>query len=571
MIKIKQQFVCAPACYKSISDAIAICSFDQNKSSLHVTSACLLVGKGGRYHIQNPIVSSNRNRSSITRFFPGVWGKRQNSEPQSGIFGMFSSSPQRNSRCKDFKVKQALQICVLLGVCIWMVYLVQHSREKKTAYSEDTKTGSELGRKDPHPYVGQSSIGDARHKEEEDEEENKHEEQNKTDNVNGVQDEILTQNNEQNNNEEKSEHRQDPVDQNTEESSVTNKESEENEHKDKNESDSVIKENEDNKNKVEDNQSREISEETEKEETTETEKNNEEDGEINQNRTEAKEHMEENHKQEDKEESNAAENEREENDVTQEVDSSEDRVQDKERNDKEPREKHYARDNASSVVGFNKTEQSDNREENNEFELESQTNGTEVAHLHKNENVLNVTQPKTTQVTDSVVTTTNQGNGSENRAEKKNDSQKSSIAESDKREQEHKKPSSDDVETLHSQNWTDTTSNTTEKQFETSENSEVEDSSLHNKTLKMKDSKSDAAVQADSTLTNSSGAHKRNVTNGEYNGKANANDNGHDGPVSASDSSILEEKDASSKNTEDADGAQNEPVESQKEKEESAH
>lgn len=109
---------------------------------------------------------------------------------------------------------------------------------------------------------------------------------------------------------------------------------------------------------------------------------------------------------------------------------------------------------------------------------------------------------------------------SENQAEKKNDSQKSSIAESDKQEREPNKPSSDDVEALHSQNGTDTT----EKQLETPENSKVEDSILHNSTLTMKDLKSDAAVeQVDSILTNSSGAHERNVTNGEYSGKANAN------------------------------------------------
>ena len=485
---------------------------------------------------------------------------------------MFRSSQQRNSRCKDFKVKHALQICVLLGVCIWMAYLVQHSREKKRSYGEGTNADSEvvkLGRKDPDPNVEQSSsILHARDKEEKDEEENNHEKQKKTDDVNRVENEIQTQKNEQNNNEEKSEQRKDPVDQDTEE----------NEHKANKESDSVIKENEDNKNKVEeDNQSRGISEE--KNETKKEETDKEEDEEINQNRTEARERMEEDHKQEDEEESNATDNEREENDHIQEVDSPEDRVRDQnsERNNEEAKEEYYA-----SSEGLNKTKQSDKRE-NNEFELESQTNGTEVAHVHENERVLNVTQRKATQVTNSVVTNiTNQGNGSENQAEKKNDSQKSSIAESDKQEREPNKPSSDDVEALHSQNGTDTT----EKQLETPENSKVEDSILHNSTLTMKDLKSDAAVeQVDSILTNSSGAHERNVTNGEYNGKANANGNSHDGSGSASDSSIVEGKDASSRNNGDAgqvedenidtskneDRAQNEPAESSIKKEESAH
>ncbi|KAG5061289.1 hypothetical protein JHK87_002318 [Glycine soja] len=105
---------------------------------------------------------------------------------------------------------------------------VQHSREKKRSYGEATTADNEvvkLGRKDPHPNVEQSSILDAtRDKEETDEEQNEHEKQKKTDNVTGMENEILKQKNEQNNNEEKSEHRKDPVDQDTEENSVTNKE-----------------------------------------------------------------------------------------------------------------------------------------------------------------------------------------------------------------------------------------------------------------------------------------------------------------------------------------------------------
>ena len=90
------------------------------------------------------------------------------------------------------------------------------------------------------------------------------------------------------------------------------------------------------------------------------------------------------------------------------MDSFEDRVQDKnsERNNEEAEEENYA-----SNEGLNKTKKSDRRE-NNEFELESQTNGTELVHVHLKERVWNATQPKTTQMTNSVVTITNQGNGS---------------------------------------------------------------------------------------------------------------------------------------------------------------
>ncbi|XP_039053498.1 protein bfr2-like [Hibiscus syriacus] len=47
---------------------------------------------------------------------------------------MFRVSPSRNQRSKGLKVKHALQICVLLGICIWLLYQVKHSGEKKAAY-----------------------------------------------------------------------------------------------------------------------------------------------------------------------------------------------------------------------------------------------------------------------------------------------------------------------------------------------------------------------------------------------------------------------------------------------------
>nr|KYP67080.1 Midasin [Cajanus cajan] len=439
---------------------------------------------------------------------------------------MFKASPQRNTRCKDFKVKNALQICVLIGVCIWLAYLAQHSRQEKASYGEDTKSGSDssevvkLGRKDPNIYVEQSSIIDTKHKEEENEEENKYEEQTKTDNINGVEDEIQMQKNEQNNNEEKLEHGNDPMNQDIKESIVANKEIEENEHRDNMES-------EDNKNK-EGNKSREISDEkneSEKEETRETEKDDKENEKIDQNITEAEEeHKERNHKQDSKDGSNAIENEKGKNDEIHEVDLSEDPIQDQDRkkNNEDVREESYA----FNVVGMNKTEQF-GRRENNEFELESQANGTEVTYLHQNEMVLNETK-KTTQVTSYNVTTTNQGKGSENQVEKKNDSHKSFNVESNEQER-HNKPSSDDAETLQT--------------------------------------------------------YERNTTNEEDNGQENANGNDHDGLVSASNSSILEEEDASSKKNDDVEQVENENiniresegedknelVESQKEKEESIH
>ncbi|KAL2348279.1 hypothetical protein Fmac_002279 [Flemingia macrophylla] len=298
------------------------------------------------------------------------------------------------------------------------------------------------------------------------------------------------------------------MNQDNEESVVTHKEMEENEHKD---------------NKEEGNQSEEISEEKnelEKEEAREIEKDDRESEEINQSKIEAKENELKNHKQDNKEDRSATENEREEKDEIQVMDSSKNSIkdQDKKRNNIE------------------------------------EAKDTEVAHLHQNKIVLNVT-------------ITNQGNASENQIEQ---------------EQEHHNTPSSDVETFHLQNEIDTTSNTIEKQFEISKKSNIENSNLHNTTLKMNFSNIDVAIKhVNSTLTNSSEAHERNVLDGQYNGKANANDNIHDGPTNASDTSILE--DTSSKNKDDVgqvenenidtreneDGTQNELVESQTEKENS--
>ncbi|CAL1380952.1 unnamed protein product [Linum trigynum] len=85
---------------------------------------------------------------------------------------MFKSSPRRNQRTKGFKVKHALQLCVLLGVCIWLIYQVKHSHEKKGEYKNHVKTGSDvlkLGRKDLRPIVEETITRDETLKEDEEE------------------------------------------------------------------------------------------------------------------------------------------------------------------------------------------------------------------------------------------------------------------------------------------------------------------------------------------------------------------------------------------------------------------
>ncbi|CAL0311609.1 unnamed protein product [Lupinus luteus] len=449
---------------------------------------------------------------------------------------MFTSSHQRIPRSNGFKVKHALQICIVLGVCVWLIYEVGHS-------GEDTKTVGEaakLSRKDLHSHADESSVLDTRHREEEGEEESRHEEQNKLDDTNGVEDEIVMQKRDENNNEENYERRQGSVDQenegSTENSTRDNETEEHNQYSSEENDNTANKENEQNINEVEDKESSQISEEKsrqENEETRDTSTENKENEEINQDRDEVKEHGEVNHEQDskkDKEESNATENEREDNDKIQEVASSEDLAQDGEGNNEVPRDEHYTSTNASNALdnkyqdtsdgGFNKTEQSDKKEKN-EFELESHTNATEAAHVDQKESVSNVTESETTEVANSNVITTKQRNSSQDQAETQNDSQKSFIADSNEQQQEHNNFSGDGVETLHLQNGTDTTSITTEKQIETSEKSISEvgesTSSLNNTMLKAEDSSSDTTrEQASPTLTDSSGVHESNVTNVQY-------------------------------------------------------
>ena len=99
---------------------------------------------------------------------------------------MFKLSPRRNLRSKGFKVKHALQICLLLGVSIWLLYQVRHSHDKKASFGEGKKTGNEilkLGRRDLRPQVEPKA---AWHIEAEDEAETKNEEQNRAEESDNV-------------------------------------------------------------------------------------------------------------------------------------------------------------------------------------------------------------------------------------------------------------------------------------------------------------------------------------------------------------------------------------------------
>ncbi|XP_043711426.1 dentin sialophosphoprotein-like isoform X3 [Telopea speciosissima] len=100
---------------------------------------------------------------------------------------MFRQSPSRNQRSKGFKVKHVVQICLLVAVCIWLLYQAKHSHDKKKEFesiakiSENVVSGEDiikLGRKDLHPREEESTSETHRQNDEEEtEEENKAEEE----------------------------------------------------------------------------------------------------------------------------------------------------------------------------------------------------------------------------------------------------------------------------------------------------------------------------------------------------------------------------------------------------------
>uniref|UniRef100_A0A2P2JJR1 Myb-like protein X n=1 Tax=Rhizophora mucronata TaxID=61149 RepID=A0A2P2JJR1_RHIMU len=93
---------------------------------------------------------------------------------------MIKRTPNRNSRSRGIKVTHVLQVCLLLGVCFWLIYQVKHSHDKKKEFDEKDAKASikaqsadevlRFGRKGLHPHVQEASRNE---KHEEDEEEEK--------------------------------------------------------------------------------------------------------------------------------------------------------------------------------------------------------------------------------------------------------------------------------------------------------------------------------------------------------------------------------------------------------------
>ncbi|KAG2695997.1 hypothetical protein I3843_07G038800 [Carya illinoinensis] len=390
---------------------------------------------------------------------------------------MFRSSPRRNQRSKGFKVKHALQICLLLGVSIWLLYQLRNSRDKKASFGEGNKSVSEiakLGRKDLQPQVEEPTIRDARHKEEENEEESKNEEeQNKfeesDDVVKGHGDGEIDVH-DKDKVEEETEHRWDSVDgekekenednesaeskeksgeekeneENTEkgregkESEESNEQSEEKENEESNEKEREVKAFEENKENEGENKGFEESKEKEskeneneesKEKQTEDKENEEskdkENEEIKENRSKEDQGAE---KREGSNEIHSREEAAEKDGKIEERGTSEDLVQDGSDRNNKAREEQYKGDDAASTVVHNQNitagselgnwENSKDAEQvenrgNNDFEQESKTNSTEAVDANHNDSEKSVRETENFDNRDSTNATRSEDGGSE--------------------------------------------------------------------------------------------------------------------------------------------------------------
>nr|GMD85903.1 myb-like protein X [Ipomoea batatas] len=77
---------------------------------------------------------------------------------------MYKQSPSgRMNRSRGFKVKNVLQICVLLAVCLWLVYQVKQSHEKKKQFEgNESSLSQKTGSSDGGPNLGRKYLPDSK-------------------------------------------------------------------------------------------------------------------------------------------------------------------------------------------------------------------------------------------------------------------------------------------------------------------------------------------------------------------------------------------------------------------------
>lgn len=76
---------------------------------------------------------------------------------------MYKQLPSgRMNRSRGFKVKNVLQICVLLAVCLWLIYQVKQSHEKKQFDGNESSLSQKTGSSDGIPNLGRKYLPDSK-------------------------------------------------------------------------------------------------------------------------------------------------------------------------------------------------------------------------------------------------------------------------------------------------------------------------------------------------------------------------------------------------------------------------
>lgn len=84
---------------------------------------------------------------------------------------MMRQVSSRNQRSKGYKVKNVLQLCLLAAVCLWLLYQLKHSYDKKRALEEgNLKTWDKLDESKDHLHIEENISGNETHDKEDNEE-----------------------------------------------------------------------------------------------------------------------------------------------------------------------------------------------------------------------------------------------------------------------------------------------------------------------------------------------------------------------------------------------------------------
>ncbi|KAJ8529976.1 hypothetical protein K7X08_036811 [Anisodus acutangulus] len=287
---------------------------------------------------------SHPNRASFKKEDKPVWNLASLLSEQVVKLTMYKQSPGRNHRSKGIKVKNVLQICLLLAVCFWLIYQVKHSHDKKKEFDEnDTKTPTKtessnelvkLGRKDllPRGIEGLDTVNEKHREEPEDETVEEEEEEGNKPEV-----EDLEENNTKEKNDEQKEDGEDEVDDHDQEKSDVEPDQEEDVDEDKERGEDNEKETDE---RGEDNE-KETDERGE-----DNEKETDQRGEDNEKETD--ERGEDNEKETEERDSEVNDSQVEEENSLEDHDHDEDSS-----SSHEAREEHYKADDASSAVTHN--------------------------------------------------------------------------------------------------------------------------------------------------------------------------------------------------------------------------